>query len=81
MTLFLLILNFLSSLFSLDPLITSLTQDILRELTSTSGSRNQIQARLLPTIISILKSTPDKVPMGLQSVSLELNQCTECLTK
>lgn len=58
--------------YSDDPLITSLTQDILRELTSTSGSRNQIQARLLPTIISILKSTPDKVPMGLQSAALDI---------
>ncbi|PIK58812.1 putative importin-9 [Apostichopus japonicus] len=58
--------------YSDDPLIASLTQDILRELTSTSGCRDQIQARLLPTLISILRSTPDKVPMGLQSAALDV---------
>ena len=53
-----------------DPLVTSLVQDIFKELCANKPCHAQIQARLLPTLISILTASPDKLPLGLQSVSL-----------
>lgn len=55
-----------------DPLIVGLSQDIFRELCQNPGCVSMVQQRLIPTITSILQASPDKIPMGLQSVRVPL---------
>ena len=55
----------------LDPLVISIVQDIFKELSKNSGCIVPLQTRLVPTLVSILQSPVDKVPMGLQAVSFE----------
>ena len=52
-----------------DPMLVSLSQDLIGVLADNPGCIEPVQQRVLPTIISILQATDDKVPTGLQSVS------------
>ena len=64
------------TLFSLcisDPLVVSIVQDIFKELSKNASCIVPLQTRLVPTLISILQSPADKVPMGLQAVSFFMN--------
>ena len=49
----------------------SIVQDIFKELSKNSGCIVPLQTRLVPTLVTILQSPVDKVPMGLQAVSFE----------
>ncbi|XP_071133365.1 importin-9-like [Mytilus edulis] len=57
--------------YSCDPVIGGIVQDIFRELSENENCRQSLEDRLLPTLTSILHS-PDKVPLGMPSTSLEL---------
>uniref|UniRef100_A0A4D5RS71 Putative importin 9 n=1 Tax=Ixodes scapularis TaxID=6945 RepID=A0A4D5RS71_IXOSC len=57
-----------------DPVLVSICQDIFKELCHNSLCCSQLQQRLLPTIISILQAPLDKIPSGIQSVSLDVLQ-------
>ena len=61
-------------LFFLDPLIVSLAQDIFRVLSENSACQAPVQTRLIPTLTSILQAPPDKIPNGMQGVSLDILQ-------
>ncbi|XP_077981531.1 importin-9-like [Glandiceps talaboti] len=55
-----------------DHLITSLSQDIFRELSQNEGCQQSLQARLLPPLNSIITSTSDKIPLGMASVAMDV---------
>ncbi|KAL3853056.1 hypothetical protein ACJMK2_016638 [Sinanodonta woodiana] len=57
-----------------DPVIASIVQDIFKELAENESCMGALQQRLLPTLVSILQATSDKVPLGLPSVSLDILQ-------
>lgn len=57
-----------------DPVITSLVQDIFKELSQNELCQQPLQQRLLPTLNSILNAPSDKIPMGLQAVALDVVQ-------
>ncbi|XP_006822545.1 importin-9 [Saccoglossus kowalevskii] len=58
--------------YSQDPLITSLAQDIFKELSQNEACQQPLQVRLLPTLDSILNAPVDKVPLGLASVAMDV---------
>jgi len=51
-----------------DPLLVSLAQDVFTVLAKNELCISALQQRLLPTLLSILQATSDKVPFGMQSV-------------
>ena len=51
-----------------DPLILDMTSDIFRVLSSNKQCVGSLQARLVPTLVSILTAPLDKIPLGMQSV-------------
>ncbi|KAH8021016.1 hypothetical protein HPB51_011795 [Rhipicephalus microplus] len=51
----------------LDPILVSICQDIFKELCRNPLCCGALQQRLLPTIISILQASLDKIPSGLQA--------------
>ena len=53
-----------------DPVISSLSQDIFRVVGSNPGCSPALQARLAPTILSILEASEDK--NGLKGTALEV---------
>ena len=53
----------------LDPVIVSIVQDMFKELALNEACMMPLQQRLLPTLVSILQAGPDKVALGLPSVS------------
>ncbi|XP_070557729.1 LOW QUALITY PROTEIN: importin-9-like [Ptychodera flava] len=55
-----------------DHLITSLAQDIFRELARNEGCQQSLQARLLPPINSLLNLPNDKVPLGMAAVAMDV---------
>ncbi|XP_071784308.1 importin-9-like [Asterias amurensis] len=55
-----------------DPATTSLVEEIFRELCSRRGCQDSLHARLLPTLVSILVAPVEKVPIGLQSTTLDI---------
>ncbi|XP_043224474.1 importin-9-like isoform X2 [Amphibalanus amphitrite] len=57
-----------------DPVMVSLSQDIFRELSKNEQCLQALQSRLVPTLLSILKQDPQKLPGGLQTVSLDVLQ-------
>ncbi|KAL1416150.1 hypothetical protein MTO96_006416 [Rhipicephalus appendiculatus] len=57
-----------------DPILVSICQDIFKELCHNPLCCGALQQRLLPTIISILQAPLDKIPSGLQAVSLDVLQ-------
>lgn len=57
-----------------DPILVSICQDIFKELCRNPLCCGALQQRLLPTIISILQASLDKIPSGLQAVSLDVLQ-------
>lgn len=57
-----------------DPVLVSICQDIFKELCNNTLCCGLLQHRLVPTIISILQAPLDKVPSGLQAVSLDVLQ-------
>lgn len=57
--------------FSSDPVVISIVQDIFKELAGNESCIGPVEQRLLPTLVSILQS-PDKVPLGLPAVSLDV---------
>lgn len=52
-----------------DPLLVSLAQDVFTVLAKNEHCIVALQQRLLPTLLSILQATSDKLPFGMQSVS------------
>jgi len=54
---------------STDPLLVSLAQDVFTVLAKNERCIGALQLRLLPTLLSVLQSTSDKLPFGMQSVS------------
>lgn len=59
----------LSPLFSSDPVVASLAQDIFKELAQIEGCQGPMQMRLIPTLVSIMQAPSDKIPTGLCAVS------------
>uniref|UniRef100_T1IP27 Importin N-terminal domain-containing protein n=1 Tax=Strigamia maritima TaxID=126957 RepID=T1IP27_STRMM len=57
-----------------DPVMMCLIQDVFKELSKNEQCRQPLHQRLLPTLISILNASSDKVPMGLQAVVLDTLQ-------
>ena len=55
-----------------DPLVSSLASDLLTELASHGTCTNQLQTKLLPTLVSIFNAPPDKVAPGLVSKSIDI---------
>jgi len=55
--------------FFTDPLLVSLAQDVFTVLAKNERCIIPLQQRLLPTLLSILQATNDKLPFGMQSVS------------
>lgn len=60
--------------FSSDPVLTSLAQDIFKVVSLTPGCGAPLEARLVPTLVSILDAAGDKVALGLQAVALDVLQ-------
>ncbi|XP_067683421.1 importin-9-like [Haliotis asinina] len=58
--------------FSGDPFIVSLVQDMIKELAENPGCSAALEQRLVPTLISILRSATDTVMPGLTAVSLDM---------
>ncbi|XP_063952084.1 importin-9-like [Lytechinus pictus] len=58
--------------YSQDPLLISLVQDIYKELCRNPACSQQLQERLIPTLISIFNAASDKVPMGIQSAAMDI---------
>lgn len=57
--------------FSSDPVVVNIVQDIFKELAGNESCAGPLEHRLLPTLVSILQA-PDKVPVSLPPVSLEM---------
>ena len=53
-----------------DPLVVSLASDIFRSLCENAACVDAVQARLVPTIVSILNAPLEKIPMGMQAVCM-----------
>lgn len=58
--------------YSSDPLIVSLSQDIFTVLVKNDLCICPLQHRLVPTMLTILQSPVDKLPLGMQSVALDI---------
>ena len=58
-----------------DPLLVSYAQDVFTVLAKNDQCIVSLQQRLLPTLLSILQATTDKLPFGMQSVSTDLSYC------
>lgn len=75
-------LSLSSPLFSSDPVVASLAQDIFKELAQIEGCQGPMQMRLIPTLVSIMQAPPDKIPSGLCAVSIRheglLASCMWC---
>lgn len=54
----------------LDHLIVSLAEDVFKVLAKNPACFSPVLQRLLPTLVSILQAPVDKIPMGMQAVSL-----------
>jgi hypothetical protein len=58
--------------YSSDPVITSLSQDIFKVFATNSACSGSLQARLVPTLLSVL-NTPDSLQQsGLKSTALDV---------
>ena len=66
------IINFLQ--FFSDHVLNSLAEDIFKAIARTPGCADSLEARLVPTLVSILEAQGDKVTMGLQSVAMDILQ-------
>ncbi|PVD24404.1 hypothetical protein C0Q70_14886 [Pomacea canaliculata] len=55
-----------------DPFLVSLVLDLIKELVSNPSCSQTIQARILPTLSSVLTAPSEKISPGLASVSLDL---------
>ncbi|KAK7490568.1 hypothetical protein BaRGS_00018171 [Batillaria attramentaria] len=55
-----------------DPFLVSLVQDVVKELVANPVCSAAIQARILPTLSSILTAPAEKVSPGMTSVALDL---------
>ena len=58
--------------YSNDPLVSSLASDLLTELASHGTCTEQLQVKLLPTLISIFNAPSDKVASGLVSMAMDI---------
>jgi len=58
--------------FVTDPLLVSLAHDVFTVLAKNERCIVALQQRLLPTLLSVLQATSDKLPFGMQSVSADL---------
>ncbi|XP_052781923.1 importin-9-like [Mya arenaria] len=58
--------------YSSDPVITSIVQDLFKELAVNDTCMLPLQQRLLPTLVSILQAEEGKVALGLPSVALDI---------
>uniref|UniRef100_H2ZMC2 Importin N-terminal domain-containing protein n=1 Tax=Ciona savignyi TaxID=51511 RepID=H2ZMC2_CIOSA len=58
--------------YSNDPLVASLASDLLTELASHGTCNQQLQEKLLPTLISIFNAPADKVTPGLVAMAIEI---------
>ncbi|XP_071960511.1 importin-9-like [Antedon mediterranea] len=58
--------------FSQDPIMASYVEDIFKELASNPDCKDALEKRLIPTIVSIINSDPEKLPMGIQSPALDI---------
>ncbi|ESO88896.1 hypothetical protein LOTGIDRAFT_219052 [Lottia gigantea] len=54
-----------------DPFLVDLVQGLFKEIAANAGCCSQLEERLLPTIVSILRSPGDKLP-GLTSTALDI---------
>ena len=61
-------------LFFTDHVLNSLAEDIFKAIARTPGCADSLEARLVPTLVSILEAQGDKVTMGLQSVAMDILQ-------
>ncbi|XP_076037579.1 importin 9 isoform X2 [Oratosquilla oratoria] len=55
-----------------DPVIVALVQDVVKELCSNAACTNTLQTKFIPTLVSILNASTDKVPPGIQGVALDM---------
>ncbi|GIY31004.1 importin-9 [Caerostris extrusa] len=55
-----------------DPVLITVAEEIFKQLSKTPRARDNLQQRLIPTLVSILQSPPIKVPLGLQASSLDV---------
>lgn len=51
-----------------------MAEDIFKAIARTPGCADSLEARLVPTLVSILEAQGDKVTMGLQSVAMDILQ-------
>ncbi|WAR26205.1 IPO9-like protein [Mya arenaria] len=65
-------LETLSMVLSVNPVITSIVQDLFKELAVNDTCMLPLQQRLLPTLVSILQAEEGKVALGLPSVALDI---------
>ncbi|KAG7472163.1 hypothetical protein MATL_G00105990 [Megalops atlanticus] len=55
-----------------DPVVASLAQDIFQELAQIEACQGPMQARLIPTLVSIMQAPPDKIPSGLCAAAIDI---------
>jgi len=55
-----------------DPLVSSLASDVLSELAEYASSPALLEAKLLPTIVSIFNADKEKMPSGLVSMATDI---------
>ncbi|KAK2163574.1 hypothetical protein LSH36_77g04009 [Paralvinella palmiformis] len=60
--------------YTADPLVVSLTEDVFKVLSENPACIEPLQQRLVPTLVSILHASVDKIPMGSQAVALDIVQ-------
>lgn len=60
--------------YTADPLVVSLTEDVFKVLSENPACIQPLQQRLVPTLVSILHASVDKIPMGSQAVALDIVQ-------
>uniref|UniRef100_UPI00358E2BF2 importin-9 isoform X2 n=2 Tax=Myxine glutinosa TaxID=7769 RepID=UPI00358E2BF2 len=58
--------------YSNDPVVSSLAEDIFKELSHVEACQAALHARLVPTLMSIMHAAADKVPQGLCSMALDI---------
>ncbi|KAK6321734.1 hypothetical protein J4Q44_G00087100 [Coregonus suidteri] len=58
--------------YSNDPVVSSLAQDIFKELAQIEACQGPMQVRLIPTLVSIMQAPPDKIPSGLCATAIDI---------
>ncbi|EDO40537.1 predicted protein [Nematostella vectensis] len=56
----------------IDAALLPLIEDLFKELAMNSGCNKLLQQRFIPTVISIFQSPPEKTPLGIHAVCIDV---------